>query len=600
MYYMRGLTASSLSVKTYLKNYLAILICGLFGTVASMNYVLCIFLNVVCMFILVYFYEDDFLPRSHFMYGFAFVMLQAQPYPASMLPQRILSMLYGFCVISLYLFLKRRRKKQSGLKTFAVQGSRLLGEELLRISDKTGTVNSEKKLSALVSRLVQKMYPDVVKQNGVLNREQSYWYHILLCMEQVENLAGEARFYLKDSGFCKEDENYFMDLGTLFAGVADESNKALQKLKEDLDAFLSSHTLADRYRNGDWNVTLSHLSLYISRVPERENQNIPEGKGVGFKWRNLMTQFNQHSCRGRFALKAAVLNGICFAISYYLPFSRSFWLPLTVYTTLCLYHQEETQRAATRIWGTITGMLIFVALTEFIPANIRTYVVMIICLSLICSSNNQLLNTAFGTQMAVSGVVAKQMNMNIALGFRFAIVAAAAILVWLGGKYLLRTERRDVLRNHMGELIDHYEFLTGELERSLCNGQRSRYMDEILLKAQLLADDLQSFAQEETHLANREVIQTVIVPSCHALRRELIHFLLIFGYYEISEENRKYLLCEINILKTELSALRSPSTEERPFPDKPATHTGTHLRYSAGQVRKIAKAFDSMENRTQH
>ncbi|TCS77901.1 hypothetical protein EDD59_11455 [Muricomes intestini] len=236
MYYMRGLTASSLSVKTYLKNYLAILICGLFGTVASMNYVLCIFLNVVCMFILVYFYEDDFLPRSHFMYGFAFVMLQAQPYPASMLPQRILSMLYGFCVISLYLFLKRRRKKQSGLKTFAVQGSRLLGEELLRISDKTGTVNSEKKLSALVSRLVQKMYPDVVKQN----------------------------------------------------------------------AFLSSHTLADRYRNGDWNVTLSHLSLYISRVPERENQNIPEGKGVGFKWRNLMTQFNQHSCRGRFALKAAI------------------------------------------------------------------------------------------------------------------------------------------------------------------------------------------------------------------------------------------------------------------------------------------------------
>ena len=71
------------TLRELLQAYGRILLAGLAAYGATLNLPLCILLNLLVPFLLVYLLTDKFTPKAYFVYGMAFVFLQLLPIPAT-------------------------------------------------------------------------------------------------------------------------------------------------------------------------------------------------------------------------------------------------------------------------------------------------------------------------------------------------------------------------------------------------------------------------------------------------------------------------------------------------------------------------------------
>ena len=66
-----------------------LIVCGA-SYAASLNLILCFFLNLLVPFFLVFLLTDKFNPKAYFLYGMEFVFLQLRPIPAQAMPARFM------------------------------------------------------------------------------------------------------------------------------------------------------------------------------------------------------------------------------------------------------------------------------------------------------------------------------------------------------------------------------------------------------------------------------------------------------------------------------------------------------------------------------
>ena len=90
------------------------IVCGA-SYAASLNLILCFFLNLWVQFFLVFVLTNKFNPKAYFLYGMEFVFLQLRLIPAQAMPARLCAFLYAIAVLTAFLYLHSRTIKKKGI-----------------------------------------------------------------------------------------------------------------------------------------------------------------------------------------------------------------------------------------------------------------------------------------------------------------------------------------------------------------------------------------------------------------------------------------------------------------------------------------------------
>ncbi|ELV04690.1 hypothetical protein H263_14662, partial [Brachyspira hampsonii 30599] len=94
-----ALMRQSFTIESFPAVSFRILLLGLLATIAEQNLFLTISLNFIVPFSIVYLLSDDFVPRNYFIYGFAYVLLQAYNIPISYIHLRMEAILTALLII---------------------------------------------------------------------------------------------------------------------------------------------------------------------------------------------------------------------------------------------------------------------------------------------------------------------------------------------------------------------------------------------------------------------------------------------------------------------------------------------------------------------
>lgn len=82
---------------------------------ASLNLILCFFLNLLVPFFLVFLLTDKFNPKAYFLYGMEFVFLQLRPIPAQAMPARLCAFLYAFTALTAFCICIPESSRRKGI-----------------------------------------------------------------------------------------------------------------------------------------------------------------------------------------------------------------------------------------------------------------------------------------------------------------------------------------------------------------------------------------------------------------------------------------------------------------------------------------------------
>lgn len=544
MFIAAGLLNVDMPFKFYVRYFIILTLCASLGIVATINYPLCLIINFTVIFLTTYINGDEFIPKGYYMYGFILIMPQMQPLPPINVLYCILVCTVDFSLMGLFIWIRKKQMKLPKSHLLLKEGCLLLSQHLNDLK----TSENENDFHDIVKRFSHQIYPNVCKQYGKMSEGQIWQHRVLSFLEQLNHLLWEriqTPHELSDS-----DKAYLRELGSLFSQAAGRPEKQrYAKLGTDLLELIDTHSLSDPVVDGDWRVTLQRFSSLLADEATCQSKKVSLVDGWKTKLHIMRQNFNRHSSVFRFSWKASILITACFAISYLLPFSRGYWLPMTVFSMLAVFHEDETKGASARLWGTILGMAIFTLGTEFIPGSPDTkmMILMLVCFSLLFSFTDPAISMLIGTQMSVGSLFPLTMSIEEAVGARFLIILASALIVWIGGQLIYRTEAKDALTHHVKSLLYHYKILVDELDQMLESGDRCNVTNELLLNVQMCTDEIEKLALSDAE-PDHELI-AALLSDCRAFHLEILHIFLLFYQLPLTPEQKEHFKKQVEQMK---------------------------------------------------
>lgn len=547
MFVTVGLPAARISWKTCCGYYMTLMLCACLGIVAGMNYVSCLVINALGIFFITYAHGDEFLMRNHFLYGFVFLI--AQTYHGlgwEYIPKCMLACALCFCVMSLFVLWRRRGMKPQSGTNMVEKACRLLAQHLreFRVSE------HEREFHTDLYGYCRSIYGDVARQFGKMNEGQIWQYHVLLFLEQLNHLLAED--IAASHGGQDSNEAYHQHLAQVLEDFLEQAEpQRWQYLCWELKKMVQCHHMDTRFADHQWRVTLTNLIGELERAQVRESRKVSLWDGLYWKWRMMRMNFTTRSSLFRFAVKTSVLTTLCFAVSYGMSFSRSVWLPMTVFCMLMVFHQDEQNSATARLMGTMMGTVVYLAFTEFLPGSysVRMMVTMFICFSLLFTFQDLTVTTLIATQMSVGSLA--DMGIGMALTARFMVVLVAALVVFMGGQLIFCTERRDAIASHRNNIFYHYWLLVGQMEDLLEGRLRHDLSNELMLNINMYASELDALTQHATE-EEQQVLAQEVLPLCHVFRVELLHLFLMRTWKQNSQLGTQYFADEMEAMKQQL------------------------------------------------
>lgn len=123
------------SLRVLLRTYFILLLVCLAAFLATRNLLLCAVLNLAVPFLVVGLLSDKFNPKSYFVYGMEFVFFQMTPVSLPHLGMQLVVMVYGFGMVTLFLWLHSRRIRKRRDYATIRRGLDLLSQEMEKLAN---------------------------------------------------------------------------------------------------------------------------------------------------------------------------------------------------------------------------------------------------------------------------------------------------------------------------------------------------------------------------------------------------------------------------------------------------------------------------------
>ena len=497
------------SLRGLLRTYCILLLVCLAAFLATINLPLCALLNLAVPFLVVGLLSDKFNPKSYFVYGMEFVFFQMTPVPLSHLAMELVVMLYGFCMVTLFLWLhsRRIRKKRDyatirrGLELLSLEMEKLAnGEDISQERDAFPPMMAHMSRVVYSSRNFSYLADDYGKINYwcMLLFQRFHYFVSTFYSSRRSLLEGEKRFYHQLSGLLGQAARGFNQPGRrmLVRSICSfarlnrlpcmEEEDAIQEILRLLEFCLMQREKAYFYR---------------TRLKKEGNWRVPEKKDGEARWKQYF-QWDQFQVR--FALRLAVVLCVTFSFCKITGWEHAYWYPMTTFLMLMPYAEESLLKINNRILGTVAGLAVsFVMMSLVHSMGGRVLVVVLMTCLMYYAPVTSWTMPMYATCYAMA-ISTLYLNLDAAILLRLVYVLLAAATTFLANRFLLPNTAKTEFRKTVRQLFDIDLEIVGLIRTDAGKREALNQFRDLMVQSNLVSEEITKSLKNDLKPEERE------------------------------------------------------------------------------------------------
>ena len=491
-----------------------ILLLGFLATIAEQNIFLTIVLNFIVPFSIVFLLSDDFVPRSYFIYGFTYVLLQAYNIPISNIHIRMEAILTALLIVFIFLYINKLITKNKLSNSLACKTIQLINKKLSLLYNNKPLEKDQ--LFSLINTYTSAIYVDSLKRHGIMNNRNINHFELVLFFEDINQLIDKE--YKNINKLTKDDLEYFKQISKILDRISNLLKSDISKHEKEFNSIINAinyfndnYTLSDEKSNYEWVYASGKLKKILSNMFENKKDDFEIKKLLNLRFIRLKKEFNINKCHFRFSLKMGIIMCISFTVRYFLPDEiaiRGYWLPILSYIMIYPFYEEQKINLKINVIGNFIGVFIFSALFKYIPYNMIIPAIGI-CFVLSLASVNGFFKKIYGTISALISsfpYMPKLMSASSRVGF----IMIALSIVWVFDHFIIRTESHKGMVDKISELIEMDTIIINQIKKAINNEETSVYLYECLLKAYMIKNNIIIHEKNQTRYKGTPITDSLI------------------------------------------------------------------------------------------
>ena len=465
-----------------------------FAYLSSLNLWLCLLFNLCIPFVLVFAQSTQFNPKGYFSYAMIFVFLSLMP-PEHLRELAIELLVFCICV---------------GLMALSI---RIYAQLFARPAAQTATLESGfTELSELLL--------------------------LLACPEQQKQLEQRFSYLIGDSGWRGELDagriRLLREISVFLRELAPAAERPLVGRYSRREGIRWAQRMLDSMDIPEGRIkifcrSLLHMMILILRRSSsyQEPVHTLDRRNFGELLRRIKARCTRESFEMRFAMRLSMVMTVSCGLSFLLPVTRSYWIPLNAFLLIQPSYEDSRYRMKTRPIGTLIGCCIQFLVYPLLPGLGGQIAFSLVMIALMyCAAPGTWNQPIFSTCYALT-LTAMTLDQNIAITLRLLYLAAAVAIVFIVNSFFFPMRRETQFRYNFKALFrlnnSYWDIiragLTGETNLAVSN--------EILTYFHMIYQECSAYVKKNAFLPFRPEQQTVLVNLWHMFSElEQIHFLV--------------------------------------------------------------------------
>lgn len=426
---------------------------------AQQSMVLCVLMNGLVPFLLVFLRTTRFNQRGYFTNAMVFVFLQLRPVDKEGLLPQLGVYVCILCALAaamrLWAFWHRKEKEdlavKEGLGAMAFRfGELSQGKEIRGISAEMAAIQNRFYSGGQAARRVG--------GNGTV----SVPYIFALLFQRTAYFVVD---YLQQKNtFSEPDRVLFGRLSKYLEQVKEQLNEEnneplIQTAGEILNEINEVSEITRLFTRN-----LMHLLVFALKTITEKEKTQDDGR---IDWRHFFQEkrerLHPNQFEMRFALRLSLVLMVSFSISRCLNITHSYWLPLNAFLLVQPMYEESTRRLKNRILGTAAGSVVVFFILMYLQSITAHFILSAVLISFMYSfTPGSIQQVSFSTGFALT-LASLSLNSTTAVELRLIYVLAAVLLVLFANRFCFPTSLYGQFRFNLREVVhmetDYLDFL---------------------------------------------------------------------------------------------------------------------------------------------
>ena len=517
---------------------------------SSLNIWLCIILNITVPFCLVFTQSTQFKPKGYFSFAMIFVFLSMIP-PDNLEGVGRQLIVFWFCVVLLAVFI--------GVyyRFFAKRGSQNMTLEyiLCEISEMMFLIFQPEKKKELEHRfrnLLHDFNQISYHQNffSVRTKENQIY-------DMVNTLIQRFSYLITDDEWRNElDEEGILLLGRIATFLKETAMELDAPSYEKQIKTAQMHL--DRMMVPEGRIRIfcrSMLHMIILILKTRSDRTERFSRIHRINWREIRqqitTRFSLESFETRVAMRVSAVMTISCIISYILPVTHSYWIPLNAFLLIQPSCEESSYRMKTRPVGTMIGCCIEFLVHPLLPGIVGQLAFALVMISLMyCATPGTWYHPIFSTCYALT-LAGMTMDETTAITLRLLFLMAAVVIVFVVNRFFFPVRSEALFRYNIKALLRlnriYWKIIGKNLERT----PDLSVSGEILTYFHMVYEECTVYLRKNPALPSGRGLRVVLLTLWHMFSElEQMHYLVSTG--AVSAEEKEDALAFITRIRKDL------------------------------------------------
>ena len=394
---------------------------------------------------------------------------------------------------------------------------------------------------ALSIRIYAQLFARPAAQTATLESgftELSELLLLLACPEQQKQLEQRFSYLIGDSGWRGELDagriRLLREISVFLRELAPAAERPLVGRYSRREGICWAQRMLDSMDIPEGRIkifcrSLLHMMILILRRSSsyQEPVHTLDRRNFGELLRRIKARCTRESFEMRFGMCLSMVMTVSCGLSFLLPVTRSYWIPLNAFLLIQPSYEDSRYRMKTRPIGTLIGCCIQFLVYPLLPGLGGQIAFSLVMIALMyCAAPGTWNQPIFSTCYALT-LTAMTLDQNIAITLRLLYLAAAVAIVFIVNSFFFPMRRETQFRYNFKALFRLNNSYWDIIRAGLTGETNLAVSDEILTYFHMIYQECSAYVKKNAFLPFRPEQQTVLVNLWHMFSElEQIHFLV--------------------------------------------------------------------------
>lgn len=446
---------------------------------SSINMWIGIVVNFISIFLIMYTIVSPYDIGFYKPFIMLYVFTQYVTVSRSELPNRLLSVVFGCIIITLFSYIRKHNEKDMLINNVKSSLS-IIKEQLSNVIENDYQENLSDKCSKMMRALAYKVYITRYKR-FLTTKLGKIQFRLFIYIEYLNLYIKGLESKYKDSDISKKDIKELINLINKVISYCknkitiDSLYDEIKYIKEKLEG--NSSYIKDGF------IIIFKIINNLSEISKMSDEEVntvyTEWERTKYDKRlySFKAYFKKDSIRFKFAIRMAITLTVSLFAAEILGFHKVIWAVITIMSIMQPYYEDTISNVKGRIKGNAIAILITGILINIINNKIFTIVILIIALYLLYAFKKY---SRISLYAGIASICLSSLseNINKLIFYRVGYLIVGVIVVLLANKYIFPYKLDDGIRQ-LEEKINRYTSYLQEHYKEYISGVKKENDHEI-------------------------------------------------------------------------------------------------------------------------